>query len=222
MAMKPSVPFLATTVGKKAAVAVTGLILFGFVVGHLAGNLQIFAGPQKINDYAKFLHEATPLLWGTRIVLLASVIVHFVCTVQLTALNRRSRPVAYERHEAVQAGVPSRFMIWSGVFLLFYIVYHILHFTTGQAHPEFNRSDIYANVVIGFSSLPVVLVYTLAMVSLGFHLHHGVYSVFQTLGLNHPRYNAWRRCLAMAAGWLVPIGYLTIPAAVLLGALVIR
>ena len=214
--------FHQTTIGKKAVVALTGLVLFGFVIGHLAGNLQVFAGPAKINDYAKFLKDATPLLWGTRIVLLVSVVLHFLFTVQLRSLNRSSRPVPYEMHVPVQAGAPSRFMIWSGVFVLLYIPYHLLHLTTGTAHPGFSATDIYANMITGFSSWPVSLVYALAMVALGFHLHHGVYSVFQTLGLNHPKYNAWRRCLAMAAGWLIPIGYISIPAAVLAGILRIQ
>jgi succinate dehydrogenase / fumarate reductase, cytochrome b subunit len=214
--------FLNSTIGKKVVVAVTGLVMFGFVVGHLAGNLQIFGGREMLNDYARYLHEATPLLWGTRIVLLISVVLHFLFTVQLAAQNRASRPVKYEMHKPIQASPPSRFMIWSGVFLLLYIVYHLMHFTTGTLHPEFDPTDIYANVVIGFSSAPVTIVYILAMVSLGFHLNHGVYSMFQTLGLNHPRYNGWRRCLAMAAGWLIPIGYITIPVAVLLGILAIH
>jgi succinate dehydrogenase / fumarate reductase cytochrome b subunit len=217
-----SVPFFSSTVGKKIAVAVTGLVMFGFVVMHMVGNLQIFEGPEKINAYAKFLRVEPPLLWAARLVLLASVILHFVFTVQLTIRNRESRPVKYAMHEPVQASASSRFMIWSGVFLLLYIVYHLLHFTTGTLHPEFRPGDIYSNVVVGFSRWPVSLVYGLAMVALGFHLNHGVYSMFQTLGLNHPKYNPWRRALALAAGWLIPIGYLTIPAAVLLGILVIR
>jgi len=215
-------PFLNSTVGKKIIVAITGLVMFGFVVGHLAGNLQIFFGPEKLNAYSHFLHTQLPLLWGSRIALLVSIALHVVFTIQLTALNRASRPVAYEVSTPVQASVSSRFMIWSGMFLGFYILFHILHLTTGTVHSEFDRTDVYANVVIGFSSLPVTAIYILAMVALGFHLHHGVFSLFQTLGLNHPRYNSCRRGLALAAGWLIPIGYISIPAAVLLGILVIR
>ncbi len=214
--------FLNSTVGKKIVVAFTGLIMFGFVVGHLLGNLQIFLGAEKINAYSRFLHAELPILWGTRVILLVSVALHVVYTIQLTALNRASRPIGYEMSEPVQASVSSRFMIWSGLFLFFYIIFHLLHLTTGTVHPEFSHTDVYSNIVIGFSSLPVTAVYILAMVSLGFHLHHGVYSLFQTLGLNHPRYNACRRGLALAAGWLIPIGYISIPAAVLLGILVIR
>ena len=215
-------PFLRSTVGKKIVVAVTGLIMFGFVVMHLAGNLQIFEGPEKINAYARFLRAELPLLWMARIILLASVFFHFLFTVQLSIRNRASRPVGYAMHEPVQASVSSRFMIWTGIFVLLYIVFHLLHLTTGTLHPDFDPGNVYANVIIGFSSLPVSAFYILAMIALGFHLHHGVNSMFQTLGLNHPRYNPWRRCLAAAAAWLIPIGYITIPAAVLLGILTIR
>lgn len=217
-----SASFLNSTVGKKIVVALTGLIMFGFVVGHLLGNLQIFLGPEKINDYSKFLHAELPILWGARVVLLASVVLHVVFTIQLTVLNRASRPIEYEMSEPVQASASSRFMIWSGMFLFLYIIFHLLHMTTGTVHPQFDPHDVYANVVIGFSSITVSAVYILAMVALGFHLHHGVYSLFQTLGLNHPRYNGCRRGLALAAGWLIPIGYISIPAAVLLGILTIR
>lgn len=213
--------FYQTTIGKKFIVAATGLVLFGFVVGHLAGNLQIFLGPEKLNEYAVFLKNAKPLLWTTRIVLLISVFLHFFFTVQLAIRNRASRPVGYEMHRAVQAGAPSRFMIWSGVFLLLYIVYHVMHFTLG-VHPDFDPNDIYANVVIGFQQTPIAIVYLLAMVALGFHLHHGIYSLFQTLGLNHPKYNAWRKCLAVGLGWLIPLGYSLIPGAVMAGVLTVR
>src|SRR4051812_22455122 len=115
-----SSPLLNTNVGKKAVVAATGLIMFGFVVGHLIGNLQIFMGAARINDYAKFLHHTTSFLWGTRIILLTSVFLHFAFTVQLAIENRASRPIKYAMHEPVQASIPSRFMIWSGIFLLLY------------------------------------------------------------------------------------------------------
>jgi succinate dehydrogenase / fumarate reductase cytochrome b subunit len=216
-----SVAFYKTTVGKKLIVAVTGLILFGFVVAHLIGNLQVFEGPEKINAYGKFLKFEKPLLWTARLTLLGSLILHFVCTVQLAIRNRQSRPTGYAHHEMVQATTPSRFMIWSGVFLLFYIVYHVMHLTLG-VHPNFNEMDIYNNIVFGFQQTPVAIVYFLAMISLGFHLHHGVNSLFQTLGLNHPKYNRCRRTVALAVSWLIPIGYSLIPAAVLAGVLTVR
>lgn len=208
-----------STIGKKFVVAVTGLVMFGFVAGHLAGNLQVFESPQKINDYAAFLKATKPLLWGTRIVLLASVLMHIVCTVQLNRRASASRPVAYQEHTMVRASFSSRFMIWSGAFLGFYIAYHLLHFTIGSAHPDFSHVDVYRNIVTGFQSVPVSIVYILAMISLGFHLNHGIYSVFQTLGLNHPKYNCWRKLFANGTSILIAGGYISIPAAVLLGVL---
>lgn len=219
--MSSKAAFYQTTIGKKVIVALTGLVMFGFIVGHLIGNLQVFMGPEKINDYAHFLKNAKPILWTTRIVLLVSVFLHFLFTVQLAIRNRQSRPVGYAVHETAHSSAPSRFMIWSGIFLLFYIVYHVLHFTFG-VHPNFNPDDIYANIVIGFQQTPVAIVYFLAMISLGFHLHHGVFSLFQTLGLTHPKYNCWRKCLARAAGWLIPLGYSLIPAAVIAGVLTVK
>ncbi len=206
-----------STIGKKFIVAVTGLVMFGFVVGHLAGNLQVFDSAQKLNDYAAFLKATKPLLWGTRIALLVMLALHILCTVQLKARNHSSRPIGYQAHAVIKASPPSRFMIWSGAFLGFYIVYHLLHFTVGSAHPEFSHTDVYSNIIVAFSSPLVSAVYVLAMISLGFHLNHGIYSVFQTLGLNHPKYNCWRRLFANGASIAIALGYISIPAAVLLG-----
>lgn len=209
--------FLSTQVGKKAIVGLTGLILYGFVVAHMVGNLQIFGGRALVNDYAAFLRETHGLLWVARGTLLVSVILHVVYTVQLTRQNRRSRPVKYMEHRAITSSLPSRVMIWSGVFLGLYIPYHILHLTTGAAHPNFNHQDVYGNMIVGFSSLPASLVYIVAMLCLGFHLYHGVFSVFQTLGFNHPRYDGFRRALAVGSAALVTAGYIAIPVAVLTG-----
>ncbi len=206
-----------STIGKKTIVAVTGLVMFGFVIGHMLGNLQVFQGPEKINAYAAFLKHTLPLLWGTRLALLASVLLHIVFTVQLNRRNAASRPVPYERHDMVQASVASRTMIWSGAFLGFYIVYHLLHLTVGSVHPQFSHLDVYRNLVVGFQQWPVSLIYILAMISLGFHLNHGIFSVFQTLGLNHPKYNCWRRLFATGSSIAIALGYISIPVAVLLG-----
>ncbi|MFN0117381.1 MAG: succinate dehydrogenase cytochrome b subunit [Elusimicrobiota bacterium] len=217
--MKNCSCFLSSSIGKKIVVAVTGLLMLGFVVGHMLGNLQVFLGPEKINDYAEFLHETKGLLWGTRVVLLFSVVLHFIFTVQLTRLNKNSRPEKYENHTMVQANAPSRFMIWSGLFLAFYVVFHLLHLTVGSVHPAFISGDVYNNIVVGFSSKLVSFVYLLAMISLGMHLYHGVYSVFQTLGLNHPKINFFRQYLALFIAIAIPLGYSAIPLAVLMGIL---
>lgn len=206
-----------STIGKKIVVAITGILMLGFVVGHLIGNLQIFDGPEKLNAYAIFIKQTKPLLWGTRVVMLVSVMLHVMATVQLTRLNRASRPIPYENHQMLQAGVPSRFMIWSGIFLGAYIVYHLLHFTIGVAHQPFHDADVYANMVEGFSVWYISLVYILAMVSLGFHLNHGIYSVFQTLGLSHPKYNCWRKIFSIGTSVAIAAGYISIPVAVMMG-----
>src|SRR5258706_10775764 len=124
-------PFFQSTIGKKVIVALSGLILFGFVVGHLLGNLQIFQGPQKLNDYAEFLEHSPGILWGTRILLLMSVFFHVLFTIQLRLRNKASRPDPYVKQEVVSANLPSRLMVWSGIFLGLYIVYHLLHLTFG-------------------------------------------------------------------------------------------
>lgn len=211
--------FTSSTIGKKIIVAVTGLILVGFVTVHMLGNLQIFAGPEKINDYAVFLKSEAAVLWGMRLLLLFSVLLHIIYTIQLTRLNRQSRPVAYVQKVPLKSTTASRTMIWGGVFLLFFIVFHLLHYTVGAVHPRFSHTDIYRNVIIGFSSWPVSLFYILGMIALGLHLYHGVFSVFQTLGLSHPRYTQWRRPLALAFALVIPAGYISIPVAVLLGVL---
>lgn len=206
-----------STIGKKIVVAVTGLVMFGFVIGHLLGNLQVFQGPDKLNDYSAYLKHTLPLLWGTRLVLLVSVVLHIVCSVSLNRLNRASRPVPYVEQEIIQATFASRFMIVSGAFLGLYIVYHLLHLTFGVAHAPFSETDVYRNVVNGFQVWYISLGYILAMIALGFHLNHGIYSVFQTLGLNHPKYNCWRRVFANGASIVIAAGYISIPVAVLVG-----
>ncbi len=209
--------FLRSTVGKKVVVALTGLILFGFLIGHVAGNLQIFAGPQKINDYGRFLKHATALLWGTRAVLLVAIFFHVWFTVQLNRRNRLSRPQRYASHVPLRSSAASRFMIWSGVVVGAFIIFHLLHFTFGTVHPHFSRENIYDNMVLGFSVWPVALFYIVSMVFIGFHLYHGVFSLFQTLGLAAPKYDGLRRSVAWAFSVLIPLGFISIPVAVLLG-----
>lgn len=206
-----------STIAKKIIVAVTGLVMFGFVVGHLLGNLQIFLGRDALNTYSEFLHHSPKLVWGTRIVLLIAVLLHIVATVQLTIHNRASRPMPYNVYVPERSSAASRTMIWGGVVLALYIVFHLLHLTTGTVHPQFSRSDVYGNLITGLSVWYVAAFYIVANVALGFHLYHGAWSVFQTLGLNHPKYNAWRRCFATTAAFVIAGGYISIPAAILLG-----
>jgi succinate dehydrogenase cytochrome b subunit len=210
--------FIRSTIGKKIVMAVTGIILFGFLVGHMAGNLQIFLGAERFDHYAESIKAIPPLLWGTRIVLLVSVALHVWAALSLTLRNRQSRPVRYQRLTPVDSTLPSRTMLISGLVLLAFVVFHLLHFTIGPAHPtwpSFNGHTVYQNVVTGFSVWPVAIGYIVAMVLLGWHLFHGVFSFFQTLGLNHPKYNPWRRKFAIVMTALVVVGFILVPLAVL-------
>ncbi len=211
--------FLSATVGKKVVMAATGLILFGFVIGHMLGNLQLYMGAEALNAYAlflrTFLHGGG--IWIARTVLLASVVLHIWAMTSLTLVNRRARAVGYRQWKPRESTYASRTMRWSGVFLLAFIIYHLLHFTTGDAHPDFIPGDVYHNVVSGFQVVPVSIVYILATLCLALHLFHGSWSMLQTLGLNHPRYNRLRNVICVGLAALVVVGNLSFPVAVLTG-----
>ena len=205
------------TVGKKAVMAITGFILFGFVVGHLIGNLQIYAGPEKINAYAKLLRVSMPLLWTVRLVLLAAVVLHVVAALQLKKLNWDARPVKYVKYDPAHSTLSSRTMFWGGLTLAAFVIYHLLHFTTGTVHPDFVELSVYDNVVKGFQVLPVSTFYIIAMILLGMHLYHGLWSMLHTLGFSHPRYTPWIKRLAAVFAVLIAAGNISIPVAVLAG-----
>lgn len=214
-----------SSIGRKAVMAVTGVVLFGFVIGHMLGNLQIFIpdGGVKINAYGRMLHENPALLWGARIVLLGSVLAHIAAAVSLAAQNRAARPVPYVRRSWREASYASRTMMISGPLLALFVVYHLLHFTTGHAHPDPVHQpgspawDVHHNVLVGFANPWASLTYILAMIFLGQHLFHGGWSLFQSLGLNHPRWTPILRNATLAAAAVVTGGNISIPAAVLLG-----
>jgi succinate dehydrogenase / fumarate reductase, cytochrome b subunit len=210
---------LATTVGKKVVMAVTGLILFGFVIVHMLGNLQVYVGPEAINSYGlslrTLLHGGG--IWLFRAVLLTAVLLHIWAMTALTLANRRAREVGYREWKARESTYASRTMRWSGVFLFAFIIFHLLHFTTGDVHPDFIPGDVYHNVITGFQVVPVAILYILATLVLALHLFHGSWSMLQTLGLNHPRYNRLRNVICVALSALVVIGNLSFPVAVLTG-----
>ncbi|MCS7023908.1 MAG: succinate dehydrogenase cytochrome b subunit [Bryobacteraceae bacterium] len=211
--------FYDSTIGKKAVMAVTGAILFGFVVVHMLGNLQVYFGPEKINAYGELLHSSPGLLWTARLILLTSVVLHIVAALQLAALNKKARPVGYVRKKNIASTYASRTMLVSGPIIFFFLVYHLLHFTTGQAHPNFRAGDVYHNVIAGFQQPAASIAYIVAMILLVNHLHHGVWSMFQSLGLNHPRYMPWLRRFSAAAAILIGVGNISIPVSVLAGLL---
>ena len=209
--------FYQSTIGKKIVMAVSGLILLGFLVLHLAGNLLVFAGPGPFNRYAATLKALPELVWMNRVVLLVAVILHIDSAYRLTRLSHAARPVSYARTDPQAATLASRTMRWGGVLLLLFIIFHLLHFTTGTLHPSFLEADVYGNVMTGFRVTWVALFYVVAMGALGMHLFHGASSMFQSLGLSHPAYNAGRRTLLRAAAVLLAGGFASIPLAVWLG-----
>lgn len=211
--------FWSSTNGKKAVMAVTGVILFGFVIGHLAGNLQIFEGREKINAYGKFLHSLGELLWPVRLVLIGAVILHITATVQLALAKKRARPVGYSRKQAISSSYASRTMYWSGPIVLAFIIFHLLQFTAGYVHPEavYVQDDIFHNVVSGFRVWWVSLWYIFAISLLGMHLRHGIWSMFQSLGLNHPRHTPILKSAAFFIAILIVLGYISIPISILAG-----
>lgn len=218
------VKFWRSAIGQKAVMAVTGIILFGFVLAHMLGNLKLYAGPEAMNKYGEWLRVVgTPglpeggALWFMRVVLLVAVILHIWSAWALTQRNRRARPHDYKRRDYAAASYASRTMRWGGILVALFIVYHILHFTTGQAHPSFEAGRPYQNLVAGFSITWVALFYIAANLALGLHLYHGLWSMFQSLGWNNPRFNAWRRHFATAFAVIITVGNISFPIAVMTG-----
>lgn len=220
LGLSRAVRFYQATVGKKFVMAVTGFILYGFVMAHLLGNLQIFLGPEKLNAYGRGLRAMPALLWAARAVLLVSVAAHIVAAVQLGLVNREARPVRYRSLVPVESSYASRTMLWSGPVIGVFVVYHLMHFTFGNVHPDFNHElDVYRNVVTGFRQPPAALFYMAAMMLLGLHLNHGVWSMFQSVGLSHPRYTPWLKRLARFSALFIVAGNVSIPVAVMGGLL---
>jgi succinate dehydrogenase / fumarate reductase cytochrome b subunit len=217
--MPRAATLLDASVGKKAVMAATGLVLFGFVVVHMIGNLQVYLGPAAMNHYAEWLRELLhgAGLWIARAVLLGAVVLHVWAAAGLALDNRRARPVGYRRRAWIESTYASRTMVWSGPILALFVVYHLLHLTTGNVHPNFVEGDVYHNFVAGFRSVPVSAFYVVAMLGLGLHLYHGVWSMLQTLGLSHPRWNPLRHGFAGLIASVVVVGNVSFPVAVLLG-----
>lgn len=217
-----------TTIGKKVIMAVTGLIWIGFVVGHMYGNLKAFGGPEYFNAYAEGLRTFgepifghAHLLWLARIGLYGALVLHVWSFWQLYQRNDASRNIPYTEHRKVQATSASLTMRWGGVFILLFVIFHLMHFTLGVPgiHPDFVWEDAYHNLVTGFRSyfyIPTII-YILAMIALGFHLYHGAWSMFQTLGLNNRAYTRLIRGLALALAILIPLGFIAVPVGVIAG-----
>jgi succinate dehydrogenase / fumarate reductase cytochrome b subunit len=209
--------FYRSTIGRKIVMALTGVILVVFVLGHMSGNLLAFRGAAAFDAYSHFLQSATVPLWSLRGVLLIAVIFHIHSAWSLTRDARAARPEGYAGRRNLIATPAARTMRWGGVLLLVFIVYHILHFTVGTVHPSFVRGAAYTNLVSGLRVPLIGAFYLLAMLALGLHLRHGIWSVFQTLGVNHPAVDRGRNLLAVLLAVLVAVGFAAVPAAILFG-----
>ena len=206
-----------SSIGRKIVMAVTGFALFGFVVAHMAGNLQAFLGPSRLDEYGAALRRLPALLWAMRLGLLGAAILHVWAAASLTRDNWAARPQRYRSRRWQDSDYASRSMRLTGVVLLAFIVYHVMHFTLGNVHPDFIEGGVNHNLVVGLRVLPVLAFYLLAQVCLGFHLWHGAWSMTQTLGLAHPRYDVLRRRLSLAFTLIVVLGFVAVPIGVFTG-----
>ncbi|HKE20961.1 MAG TPA: succinate dehydrogenase cytochrome b subunit [Bryobacteraceae bacterium] len=221
-----AVRFYEAPIGKKAVMAVTGVILVGYVVAHLLGNLQIYSSdPQQINRYAAFLHNPAnaAALWGARLILLAAVVLHITAAIQLWAQNNAARPVGYFKKNDVPTSYAARTMKWSGIIVAAFVVFHVLHLTVGAVVPIQdigpNQPDVRANVISGFKNPAISGFYILAMILLCMHLYHGLWSMFQSVGIGQARYSRTIQKCAAVAAILIAIGNCSIPIAVMTGLL---
>jgi succinate dehydrogenase / fumarate reductase cytochrome b subunit len=222
--MKWVVNFYRSAIGKKAVMAVTGVILFGWIFLHMVGNLKLYLGSVHLNEYAHWLRALgtpampeTGALWLTRLLLLVCVVFHIHAAWALTMMNRAARPVGYRGRDYVKGTYAARTMRWGGVIILLFVIYHLLHLTTGQAHHDFVKDDVYHNVVTGFRIWWVAAAYIVANLALGLHLYHGVWAMFSSVGVTHARVEKWRRAFATVFAVVITVANISFPVAVLTG-----
>jgi succinate dehydrogenase / fumarate reductase cytochrome b subunit len=209
--------FLQSSIGQKIVMAVTGIILSVFVLGHMLGNLKVFEGADALNAYGRLLRFEPALLWTVRLGLLAAVGLHIWAHLALSRTNMSARRQPYRVSVHRESSYASRSMRLTGPLLLGFIIYHLLHLTTGTVHPSFKEGDVYHNVVAGLSVVPVALVYLVAMACLGVHLWHGVWSLFQTLGASQARHGSVGRRVATIFTLVVIIGFAAVPLSIVTG-----
>lgn len=221
-----AVPLTSTTIGKKMVMALSGFVLFGFVIGHMLGNLQVFLGPDAINGYSHTLHSTPALLWGARAVLLGAIVAHATTAISLVGMNRAARPVQYAVKKDIATDYAAKTMFLSGMTIALYVVYHLAHLTfgvtkgLGYQHLPLDKNglpDVYFNIVQSFKVPWCTAVYVAAQVALSLHLYHGAWSLFQSLGINHKRYNEALRSSAVAVAMAVCVGFLAVPLGVMFG-----
>jgi succinate dehydrogenase / fumarate reductase cytochrome b subunit len=213
-----------SSVGKKILMAVTGFIWFGFLLGHMAGNLKAFQGAATFDEYAHHLRVfGEPILpergflWAFRGVMLAAFLVHALLAWQTSSRSWSARGIKYRRKENLNFTFASGLMRWGGVLILVFVVFHILHMTTGDVHPSFVEGAAYGNLVTGLRNPWIAGFYVVAMLAVCLHLYHGVWSMFQTLGAAHPKYEAYRRPFAVVMALVVFLGFVSIPVSILAG-----
>ena len=215
--------FLKSSIGGKTAMALTGLALSGFVLAHMAGNLLVFAGPEAFNTYSHTMQSNKPLLWSLRSGLLFVFTAHVLIALNLARANKAARPGKYAAQNTIQATMASRTMVYTGLLILAYVVYHLLHFTAHLVNEtEFivdaqGRHDAYAMVVQGFSQPVIAVAYLLAMACLFTHLSHGFSSLWQSLGIRHPKYSFLVKHAGILFSVIVVSGFVAVPIAVLMG-----
>lgn len=208
-----------SAVGKKWAMAVSGIVLLGYVLAHMIGNLKVYLGREEINAYAEWLRNLgepaaprTVVLWLMRVVLIGAFVVHIVAAAQLTQMNRRARPQRYRApRDYVAANFAARTMRWTGIIVVLFLAFHLADLTWGAANPDFVRGDPYDNLFASFERVPVATFYILANLALGLHIFHGAWSMFQSMGINSPRYNRARRWFAVGFAALITVGNVSMP-----------
>jgi succinate dehydrogenase / fumarate reductase, cytochrome b subunit len=210
--------FWDSSVGKKIVMGATGVVMVGFLIGHMAGNLQFFLGREVFNRYGELLHTSEELLWVVRLVLIVCVVLHIVSAYQLTLRDRAARPVGYAKVVPQASTVAARLMRIGGLVILAFIPIHLLNFTTGGLHPDFVHGDVYGNVLFAFRSWPwLAAFYIVAMVFTGMHLYHGAWAMLRSLGIAKPSTHPLRRSVVNVLAWVVAVGFIAIPTAIVLG-----
>ncbi len=206
-----------SAIGKKAIMAATGIVLFAFVLGHMLGNLQAFRGEEELDRYAALLRVAPGLLWSARIVVLAAALLHAVAGIQLWLERRAARPIGYERWQATGSSPASRTMIWSGFLILGFVVYHLLDLTFGVANPDFREGEVFHNLLASLGRTVAAVFYVVAVAGLGVHLWHGLWSMFQSLGVANRAYTPGLKRFAVTFATILAVGFAAVPLAVLFG-----
>ena len=222
--MRWLIDLVTSSIGAKVLMALTGVLLVGFLVGHMVGNLKLYNGAEHFNEYAHYLRLiGVPLLppsgylWAFRAFVFTAFLIHVIMAWETSKASWDARSTSYRNQKNLSFSLTSRFMRWGGVFILVFMAFHLLHLTTGQLHPNFVEGAAYENTIIGLSTPWIAAFYMLALVADCAHLYHGLWSMFQSLGAAHPKYHRFRRPFAIIMAAVIFIGFISVPVAVLTG-----